>query len=147
MEGGRRLFLGELPLRGATRWREGGGCFWGSSRCAGLLDGGREEAVSRGAPAARGCSMEGGRKLFLGELPLRGAARWREGRAQELSWGAPSPGCAGLHDGGREEAISEEAPAARGCSMEGGKSSRAELGSTQPRLRGAARWREGGGCF
>ena len=30
------------------------------------------------------------------KLPLRGAARWREGRAQELSLGAPSPGCAGL---------------------------------------------------
>ena len=34
----------------------------------------REEPVSGGAPATRGCSSEGGRRLFLGELPLRGAA-------------------------------------------------------------------------
>ena len=48
------LFLGELPLRGTALLREGecsfwgrgcrcaglqgGTCFWGSSRCAGLLD-------------------------------------------------------------------------------------------------------------
>ena len=49
------LFLGELPLRGAARLKEGGGCFGG-------------------ALAARGCSIEGGRRLFLGKLPLRGAA-------------------------------------------------------------------------
>ena len=79
MEGERRLRLGELPLRGAVRWREKGGCFWGSSRCAGLFYGGGEEAASGGAPAARGyCSIEGERRLFLGELPLRGAARLRE---------------------------------------------------------------------
>ena len=75
-------------------------CWW-SSHCAGLLDRGREEALSsRGAPAAQGCSIEGGgeaalaggdpaargsliergRNLFLMELPLmRGAARLREG--------------------------------------------------------------------
>ena len=29
------------------------------------------------------CSMEGGRRLFLGELPLRGAARLREAGGQE----------------------------------------------------------------
>ena len=46
------LFVGELPL----------------------LDGGREEGVSGEAPAARGCSMEGGRRLSLRKLPLRGAA-------------------------------------------------------------------------
>ena len=46
------LFVGELPL----------------------LDGGREEAVSGEAPTARGCSMEGGRRLSLRKLPLRGAA-------------------------------------------------------------------------
>ena len=33
----RRLLWGELPLRGAARLREGGACFWGSCRCAGLL--------------------------------------------------------------------------------------------------------------
>ena len=38
-ESERRLLLGELPLRGAARFREGKeACFWGSSRCAGLLD-------------------------------------------------------------------------------------------------------------
>ena len=35
--GVRGLFWGELPLRGAAQWRGGGGCFWGTSRCAGLL--------------------------------------------------------------------------------------------------------------
>ena len=65
--------MGELALRGAVLWRGKGGCVWGSSRCAGLFDGGRKEAASGGAPAARGCSMEGGRRLLLGELPLRGA--------------------------------------------------------------------------
>ena len=63
MEGGRSLFLREFPLRGAAGLMEGGACLLGSSRCAGLLDRGREEAAS-------------GR-----ELPLRGAARWREGEA------------------------------------------------------------------
>ena len=29
---------GELPLRGAARLKEGGACFWGSSRCAELLN-------------------------------------------------------------------------------------------------------------
>ena len=50
------LHLGELPLRGAARQREGGGCLGG-------------------ARAARGCSIGGGRMLRPGELPLRGAAR------------------------------------------------------------------------
>ena len=44
----------ELPLRGAARLKEGGGSFWWSCRCAGLLDWGREEALSGGAAAARG---------------------------------------------------------------------------------------------
>ena len=35
---GRNLFLGEFPLRGAARLKEGEGSFWGSSRCAELLD-------------------------------------------------------------------------------------------------------------
>ena len=65
-----------LPLRGAAQLREGGGCFCSLCEFAGLLDRGREEATSGGAPAARGCSIERGRRLLLGELPpLRGAAR------------------------------------------------------------------------
>ena len=61
------MFLRELPLRGAAGLMETRGCFWNSG----------------GAPAARGCSMAGGRSLFLGKLPLRAglAARWREGKA------------------------------------------------------------------
>ena len=55
IEGGRSLFLGELPLRGAAQLKEG-------------------EGSLGGAPAARSCPIEGGRSLFLGELPLRGAA-------------------------------------------------------------------------
>ena len=74
IEGGRRMLWGELPLGGAARWREGGGCFGGSSRCVGLLDGEREEAALGGAPAAWGCSIKRGRRLLLGKLPLRGAA-------------------------------------------------------------------------
>ena len=60
---GRNLFLGEFPLRGAARLKEGEGSFWESG----------------GAPAARSCSIKGGRRHFLGELPLRGAARLKEG--------------------------------------------------------------------
>ena len=69
-EGG-GCFWGELPLRGAARlWEGGAGCVWGSSRCAELLDRGREEAApSGGAPAARSCWDGGGRRLILEELP------------------------------------------------------------------------------
>ena len=82
-EGG-GCFWEELPLRGAARlWEGGAGCVWGSSRCAELLDRGREEAApSGGAPAARGCSIrrkEEALLISLGELPLRGAAGMGEG--------------------------------------------------------------------
>ena len=39
-----------------------------------MLNIGRRDALSGGAPAALGCSIEGGRMLFLGGLPLRGTA-------------------------------------------------------------------------
>ena len=94
IEGKRSLFLGELPLRKAAGLMEEGACFWGSSRCAGLLGRGKEEHVSGGAPAAQGCWIDGGRSLFLGELPLRGAARLMEGGG--YFWG--SSRCAGLLD-------------------------------------------------
>ena len=58
---------------------EGGGCFWGISRCTGLIDIRTEEDVSEGAPTARGCSVDGGRRLLLGDLPLRGADRRKDG--------------------------------------------------------------------
>ena len=45
-----------------------------SSGCMGLLYLRREEAVSGGAPAARGCSLVQGRSLSLGRPPLHGAA-------------------------------------------------------------------------
>ena len=77
-----------------------------------------EEAASGGSPAARGCSIEGGRKLFLGELPLRGAARLEKGRCG--FWGSP---------------------AARGCSIRD-DGNRLLLGDLP--LRGTARLREGG---
>ena len=48
----------------------------GNSRCAGLIDRRTEEAASGGAPsAARGCSIEGRKRLLLGEHPVGGAAR------------------------------------------------------------------------
>ena len=69
------LFLGPgLPLRGAA---------------------GRNLFLGAGAPAARGCSIEGGMSLFLGELLLRGAAQLREGEGS--FWG--SCRCAGLQGG------------------------------------------------
>ena len=92
--------MGELPLRGAARSEEGRGSKRGSFRCAGLLDGGVEEAAHGGASAARGCLMGGWRRLQMGELPLRGAARWGDGGGS--TWG--SFRCAGLLDGGMEEA-------------------------------------------
>ena len=72
---------------------EKGGCFLGSSgcaagpldqrkrllhgdlplpRCAELLGWGREDAAFGGAPAARGCSIEGGRRLLRGSSRCAG---------------------------------------------------------------------------
>ena len=68
------LFLGDLPLRGAAGIEKGRCFFWGSCRCAGLLDYEREEALS------------------LGELPLLGAAGLQKGRCG--FWGISR--CAGL---------------------------------------------------
>ena len=51
-----------------------------------LLNRGIEEALSGGAAATRGCSIKRGRKLFLVELPLRGAARLGEGGSS--FWGS-----------------------------------------------------------
>ena len=83
--------MGELSLRGAAQLTEGESSFWGSCRCAGLQGGAC--FWSGGAPAARSCSInKGGRRLFLGELPLRGAARLKEGEGS--FWG--SSRCAGL---------------------------------------------------
>ena len=44
----------ELPLRGAARLREGVGLFWGSSRCAGLLDWGKKDDVPGGGSRCAG---------------------------------------------------------------------------------------------
>ena len=50
---------------------------------------------SRGAPAAQGCSIEGGRRLLLlGGIPLREAPRLSEGGTY-FWW---SSHCAGLLD-------------------------------------------------
>ena len=56
LTGGIKPFRGELPLRGDAQYSTG-----------------RREALSGEAPTARDCSIEGGRMLFLGGLPLRGA--------------------------------------------------------------------------
>ena len=74
------LLAGELPLRGGAGIEKGRCCFWGIPRCAGLLDYRKEVAVSRGSPAARGCSIREKEMLLLEELPLRGAAGLEKGR-------------------------------------------------------------------
>ena len=130
--------MGELPLRGAALYEEGRGSNWGSSRYAGLLDLRRDEAAHGGAPATRGCLMGGWRRLQMGELPLRGAALYEEGRGS--NWG--SSRCAGLLDLRRDEAAHGGAPAARGYSISEG--TRPQLGELPSR--GAASWGDGRGC-
>ena len=56
------MILGTLPLRG--------GC---------SIEGGRRLMILGDAPSARGCSIGGRKMMFLGALPLRVAARLREG--------------------------------------------------------------------
>ena len=69
--------MGRLSLRGAARLGR-----W-------------EKAISERAPAARGCSVEGEREVFLAEFPLRWAARLKGGGAGCFREGSP---CAGLLD-------------------------------------------------
>ena len=108
--------LGDLPLRGAAQLEtKGRGCFWGSSRCAGLLDYRKKDAASGGSPAARGCSIRDERKrLLLGELPLRGAAGLQKERCG--FWGISR--CAGLLDYRNKDAASAGAPAARAAGLQ-----------------------------
>ena len=107
--GGGSLLLGEPPLRdGAAAHRlslieRGGGCCsWGgqgsrAARDCSIERKREEEAASGGASAAQGCSIQRGkRSLFLGELPLRGAARLRGRRIYDFL-GAGSR-CTGLLD-------------------------------------------------
>ena len=68
--------MGRLSLRGAARLGR-----W-------------EKAISERAPAARGCSVEGEREVFLAEFPLRWAARLKGGGGC-FREGSP---CAGLLD-------------------------------------------------
>ena len=82
--------MGELPLRGFARSEEGRGSKRGSFRCAGLLDGGMEEAAHGGASAARGCLMMGWRRLDKQESSLSDpAVRWMvstSGMARSISF-------------------------------------------------------------
>ena len=76
--------LGDLRLRGAARLEtKGRGRFWGI-----------------GAPAARGCSIEGGRKLFLGGSPAARGCSIRD-RDMRLLWDLPLRGAARLETKGR----------------------------------------------
>ena len=130
---------------------EGGGCFGGISRCAGLIDIGTEEDISEGAPAsrgllvgraaevasgrspaARGCSMEGQRRLLLGDLPLRGADRRKDGGG--CFWG--SPAARGCSKEGRSKLSVGELPLRRSARKEG-RSNLSALGDLL--LRGADR--------
>ena len=124
------MILGDLPLRGAAVLREGKGCFWGISRCVGLLDWRKEDDASGGSPAARGCCVERRQRLLLGDLPLRGAAGLEKGRG--TIWGIFR--CAGLLDWRKEDDASGGSPAARGCWN--GERKRNHLGDLP--LRGAA---------
>ena len=123
IEGGRSLFLGELPLRGAV----GRSLFLGELPLRGAAQLKEGEGSLGGAPAARSCPIEGGRSLFLGELPLRGAV----GRSLFLGE-LPLRGAAQLKEG---EGSLGGAPAARSCPIKGGRS----LFMGELPLRGAAR--------
>ena len=91
----KRLLLRELPLRGAAQLEtKGRGCFWGSCRCAGLLDYRKKDAASGGSPAARGCWITEIKLRLLRELPLRGLLDYRKKDA--ASAGAPAARAAGL---------------------------------------------------
>ena len=111
-----RLLFGDLPVCGAAGLEKCRGCFWGSSRCAGLLDYRHEEAAFGGAFAARGCSLGVRKRLLLRDLPLRGAARLGKCRGCFLG----SSRCAGLLAWSKEEAALGGAPAARGCWIQTG---------------------------
>ena len=133
------MILGDLPLRGAAVLREGKGCFWGISRCVGLLDWRKEDDASGGSPAARGCCVERRQRLLLGDLPLRGAAGLEKGRG--TIWGIFR--CAGLLDWRKEDDASGGSPAARGCCVE--RRQRLLLGDLP--LRGAAGLEKGRGTI
>ena len=97
------LHSGELPLCGAARSKEEAAS-WGSSTAVlprSCWDGGGRRLLLVGAPAARGCSIEGEKRLLrLGDLLLRGAARF-EGRKRLHSLGElPLRGAAGMGEGG-----------------------------------------------
>ena len=73
-----RVFLVEVPLRGAALWntKEGECCFQGSLRCAGLHDCQRERLLFLAGElprAARGCMIDGKKRMFLVDLPLHDA--------------------------------------------------------------------------
>ena len=117
MEGRRRLLLGDLPLRGAARWKGRGGCFWGISRCAVLIEG-RTEEVASGGPPLRGAARRKDGVSYLWESSRCAGLLGRKDGVIYLLWGISC--CAGLIDRGTEEAVSGKSPAARGCSMEEG---------------------------
>ena len=78
VEGRKMMFLDRSSrCAGLLDRGEIGDVSGGSSRCAELLGRGEKGDVSDGgAPAARGCSVDRGRRLLWGgELPLRRAAR------------------------------------------------------------------------
>ena len=85
-----------------------------------------ERAASGGAAAARGCLIEGRRRLLLGELPLCGAAQSRDGGGC-IYGAAAARGCSiegrrGLLVWRTEKGLSVGAAAARGCLVdEGGR--------------------------
>ena len=68
IEGGRRLLSWEAPAARGCSVKGGRRLLLGSSRCAGLLDGGGKEALSRGA------LLDGGGKeaAFLGSSRCAG---------------------------------------------------------------------------
>ena len=91
---------------------------------------GDERLSLEGDSAARGCISKGGRRLLLGELPLRGANRWRERRAYLFLVELSLHGAAGYKE--RQGCLWTGGSTARGCMLGGGR--RLHLGELRPHM-------------
>ena len=137
------MFLGKLRLRGAAQLMIEGRKLMFLGELLPLLDGMREEAVCGGAPAARGCSIEGGRGYYFWGSSRRagGAAHQVMMKGGTCLWG--SSRCTGLlNRGGRRILfLGKLLPRGRGCSSSDDEGRNLFVGELPPPDR------EGGSCF